>query len=129
MAADARPARLRRAVAVLGAAALLAGGTGGCSHRAKQTPAEIRHDRVEARLRATFSAAQARCVLAALDEPTIAALARGTRLAAGGTELARYSGAVASCVTGARATSTTSATSTTAGSTPSTTGSSPTTTG
>lgn len=69
----------------------------GCS-KDDPDPATARRDRVETRLRSTFSAAQARCVLARLDARTITVLDRSRTLEPASTELARYSRAVRTCV-------------------------------
>jgi hypothetical protein len=62
------------------------------------SPSEARRRKVEARLEATFSKAQAECILGALDPTTIAALARSSALPEGSLQLTRYSDAVTVCV-------------------------------
>jgi hypothetical protein len=75
----------------------VAGTAAGCGSD-EVSPTEARRQRVQARLEATFSKAQADCILGALDTATIAALARSTDLPAGSLQLSRYSDAVTVCV-------------------------------
>jgi hypothetical protein len=69
----------------------------GCSKH-DVDPAAARRRRVEVRLRSTFSAAQARCVLARLDGRTLTALDSDARLRSSSTEFTRFNSAVRSCV-------------------------------
>lgn len=70
---------------------------GACSSEPAD-PAAARRERVETRLRSTYSTVQARCVLARLDAPTIAALDQATDLPAASPALRRYSAALRACV-------------------------------
>ena len=83
-------------------AALAVAGLGlvaGCSSE-PQDPAEARKERVEARLDATFSRQQARCIMGELDEQALVALDATTDLPADDPALETYTAAVTSCVTG-----------------------------
>ena len=71
----------------------------GCSSE-PQDPAEARRERVEARLDATFSRQQARCIMGELDERALIALDATTDLPADGPALETYTAAVTTCVTG-----------------------------
>jgi hypothetical protein len=99
---------------IAGVAALVLVGVllGGCGSDAKD-PATVRRERVEARLQSSFSDNQARCIAKALDQPTLRALDLGRPLPSGSKALARYSDAVARCVTGTTTPSTTHAATTT----------------
>lgn len=61
-------------------------------------PAQERLERVETRLRSTFSAAQARCILEGSDTDVVRALDRTADLPADSEVLATYSDTVAACV-------------------------------
>ncbi len=61
-------------------------------------PAAARRNRVEARLRSTFSAVQARCVIDRLDTQTVAILDRDGTVASSSAAFAVYSSAVRTCV-------------------------------
>lgn len=92
---------------MLAALAVAAGLTfAGCSDE-EPDPARARRERIETRLRASFSAAQADCILRNLDERTLAALDRERDLEADSPQLARYSAAAAACVADPEATVTT----------------------
>jgi hypothetical protein len=65
-----------------------------------RTPAELRHDKVQARLQDSFSHAQANCIMGKLDPATIRALADRAHPPLSGVSSARYSDAVVGCVTG-----------------------------
>lgn len=82
---------------LLAACLFLGALTTGCT-KDDVDPTTGRRDRVETRLRSTFSAAQARCVLARLDGRTLAALDRNRNLQPSSAEFARYSRAVRTCV-------------------------------
>ena len=113
-----RSATFRRRVASLGAAALLLTVLGaGCSKDAPTDPAEARLQRVEARLRSSFSARQARCILEQLDTPVVRALDQRADLTVDSPALKQYSAALQVCVNGDGASTTTRS----AGTTPSTT--------
>lgn len=99
-----------RAVAVALAALVVAGGVLGACADEKPDPAQERLERVETRLRSTFSAAQARCIIEQSDSGVVRALDRTADLPADSPVLAAYSEAVAACV--ADPNSTTSTTST-----------------
>lgn len=96
---------------------VLALATSACS-ATKTDPDEARRDRVQGRLEQSFSAPQARCIIAAVDQATLVALDRTTNLPADGAAMNRYTGAVVSCVTdpeGSTSSSSAPATTTTAG--------------
>jgi hypothetical protein len=61
-------------------------------------PASARRDRVEARLRSTLSAVQARCVIDRLDTQTLAVLDRDGSMSSSDPAFAVYSSAVRTCV-------------------------------
>ncbi|HEX2576270.1 MAG TPA: hypothetical protein VHK88_07960 [Aquihabitans sp.] len=107
-------------VAALAVVAL--GGLGACGDD-EPNPAAERRERVEARLRDTFSAAQARCIVERSDADVIRALDRTADLDPASAPMRAYSDAVAACVADP-----TSTTSPTTSSTPSTTVAPPTTT-
>ncbi|MEZ5178984.1 MAG: hypothetical protein R2746_12140 [Acidimicrobiales bacterium] len=104
--------RARAALAVVGAA-LLVVGAGACSG-SEQSPAEARRERVESRLRETFSGAQSRCILDRSDATLLAALDRSRSLPPEGDALASWSDVVVACVTDPDGATTTSTTTTTA---------------
>ena len=100
----ARPVAARRprfGVAVLVAVALVVATLtlGACSAK-KVDPATARRQRVEARLRATYSGREASCIVRALDPSTIEALDRATPTTVSGAALTRYTAAVTHCVIG-----------------------------
>lgn len=74
------------------------GGLGACSDPPPD-PDEARRTRVETRLRDSFSANQATCILERIDEPTLVALDRTADLNADSEPMATYSEAVVDCVT------------------------------
>ena len=86
----------RRAVAAAVLAASLA--IGGCASDPPD-PAQQRKDRVQARLEASFSKAQATCIMKVLKPETITALDKAGSLPQGD-ELAVYSAALVACVGG-----------------------------
>lgn len=98
-------------VAVAVAVAL---GVAGCSG-SETDPAQARQDRVEKRLRESFSATQARCIVDHVDPAVVRALDRSVDLDADASVMRSYSDAVTACVTDPEA-PTTSTSSTTAGS-------------
>ncbi|MCU1358101.1 MAG: hypothetical protein JWM89_3519 [Acidimicrobiales bacterium] len=103
-----RSATSRRRAASLGAAALLLAVLGaGCSKDTPTDPAEARLQRVEARLRSSFSARQARCILEQLDTPVVRALDQRADLTADSPALKQFSAALQVCVNGDGATTTT----------------------
>ncbi len=86
-----------RSVALtLGLAFALGASASACTSEPKD-PAELRKDRVEARIDATFSRSQASCIMDVLDAPTIKALDRTTELPADSEALRIYSNAVVAC--------------------------------
>lgn len=87
-----KPARAAALVVLL-----LAGALGSCGSE-KADPAVARRERVEARLRATYSPAQAGCVFTRLDGRTIAALDRSRDLPTASPEFRRYSSALRACI-------------------------------
>lgn len=91
---------------VLAAALLVTVGVGACGG-SEQSPAEARRDRVEARLRTSFSAAQARCILDRADPDLLQALDRRRDLDPDAPALADWSGVLVACVTGTEVTTTT----------------------
>lgn len=94
------PTRRRRAsrarAAALAVAALAAGATA-CT-KDELGPAEARRERVEQRLRRTFSARQADCILRRVDTGVLVALDSGKDLDPGTAAMFTYSNAVAICV-------------------------------
>ncbi len=86
----------RRPLAALGLGVLLVASAAACASE-PQDPAELRKERVEARIEAIFSRSQARCIMGVLDEPTIAALDRTSDLEAPSEALRIYSNAVVAC--------------------------------
>lgn len=92
--------RTRLAVAAL---VLVATTLGACSSDDEPTPEELRRERVETRLNATFPRAQASCILNALDDETLLALDRDQDLAADSTAMQTYGFAVRACVADAEA--------------------------
>lgn len=93
--------------------ALAVAGLAGCSG-SDQSPAEARRERVESRLRETFSGAQARCILDRSDARLLVALDRAEALATDDDALASWSDVVVACVTDPDGTTTTASTTTTA---------------
>src|SRR5690606_24154357 len=69
--------RLRTLAATTVIVVLAALGLGACADE-KPDPAEERRERVESRLRSTFSVAQARCILRQVDGDVVRALDRTT---------------------------------------------------
>lgn len=90
-----QPRRLT-GLALVGALALGAP-LAGCSDEAPD-PAEARQERVETRLRDSFSAAQARCIVERLDPAAVRALDRTADLEAESVAMVAYSEAVTACV-------------------------------
>lgn len=88
--------RSSRRLAVLGLAALLAASAAGCASDPKD-PAELREDRVRARIEDTFSRSQASCILDVLDAPTITALDRSGDLKPDSEAMRIYTNAVVAC--------------------------------
>lgn len=86
----------RRTRRLIGTAVVAAGLLVSCSDDPGPTPEELRDERIETRLGATFPDVQARCIVAGLDEPTLAALDRDADLE--GDALVTYSSVVANCV-------------------------------
>jgi len=87
------PSPLRRAIAVFALAlALLAS----CSSDDGPTDEELRRERIENRLTASFPRNQATCILDGLDGPALVALDRDADLT--GKALETYSRVVRSCV-------------------------------
>jgi hypothetical protein len=80
----------------VGLAALMALAVAGCSSE-PQDPAQLRKERVQARIEASFSRSQARCIMKVLDGPTITALTKTTALPADSEALRIYSNAVIAC--------------------------------
>lgn len=99
------------ALAVLLAAAPLV--VGGCSG-SEQSPADARRERVESNLRATFSAAQARCIVDRAQGDVLEALDREQDLPASSDDLRAYSDLLVACVMDPEGTTTTTASTTTA---------------
>lgn len=99
------PRAVATAVAVLAVAGL---GLGACADE-KPDPAQERLERVETRLRSTFSASQARCILERSDTDVVRALDRTADLPADSPVLAAYSDAVAACVEDPTSTTSTTA--------------------
>ncbi len=85
-----------RRFATLGLGLLLAVSVAACASEPKD-PAELRKERVEARIADTFSRSQANCIMEVLDAPTIKALDRATRLPADSEAMRIYSNAVVAC--------------------------------
>lgn len=73
-------------------------GVGACSDP-EPDPTQVRQDRVEKRLRASFSASQARCIVDRVDPAVVRALDRTADLDADTDIMRAYSAAVAACVT------------------------------
>jgi len=96
-------------------------GLGACSGSDK-SPAEARRDRVQARLRTSFSAPQARCIITRADDDVMKALDRSTDLSATSKVMTEYSDLIVACVTDPNGTTTTSPASTTAPTTSSSSG-------
>jgi hypothetical protein len=92
------PAGARRPIGVLVCAVTLTWSLGACSDPPPD-PGEARRTRVETRLRDSFSANQATCILERIDEPTLVALDRTADLDADSEPMATYSDAVVDCVT------------------------------
>ena len=72
-------------------------------------PAQARKERVEARLRSTFTDTQARCILTKVDTSVLRALDTKKALPADSAELTEFSAALRTCVEGGAGPSTTSA--------------------
>ena len=94
--------RLRGTALVLAMALTVAG----CADPAPD-PAQARRNRVEDRLRSSFSVAQSTCILDRLDPAALRAVDRTATLQGDTEALASYSDAVASCVTDPTGTTTT----------------------
>jgi len=105
-----RSPRLRRArssLAVAGVALLVAVVASSCGG-SDQSPAEARRDRVEDRLRSTFSGAQSACILERADADLLRALDRSRDLSPDAAALATWSDVLVACVTDPDGTTTTS---------------------
>lgn len=104
------PHRMRirtSAVLVLAIALTFASATlGGCSED-DPTPEELRRDRIESRLDATFPKAQVTCILDGLDDPTMIALDRDADLSEDSEALRTYSFLVRACAADPTASATT----------------------
>ena len=87
---------LRPAVVALVLA--VAVGLAGCSDP-EPDPTQVRQDRVEKRLRDSFSATQARCIVDRVDPAVVRALDRSVDLDADAAVMRAYSDAVTACVT------------------------------
>lgn len=70
-----------------------------CSKAEPVDPASARRERVEVRLRSTFSATQTRCILRDLSASDLSALDRKRALSPDDGALEHYSTAISSCVT------------------------------
>jgi len=88
-------------------------GLGACSGSEK-SPAEARRDRVQARLRTSFSAPQARCIITRADGDVMKALDRSTDLSPKSKVMTEYSDLIVACVTDPNGTTTTTASTTSA---------------
>lgn len=91
------PAAVVRSGVVI--AALLAGFVGVACSSPDTDPAQERQERVEERLRSSFSDTQARCIVDRSDPAVIRALDRTADLEPDNELMASYSEAVADCVT------------------------------
>lgn len=87
---------MRRAAVVALASVVALLGPVACSSEPKD-PAQIREERVQARIDDSFSRSQARCIMKVLDAPTIAALNKESALPADSEALRIYSNAVIAC--------------------------------
>lgn len=105
--------RARSGAAGLVVVLALSGAVGACSG-SDPTPAEARRDRVQARLRTSFSATQARCIIARADDSVLRALDRSADLSPTSKSMAEYSDLIVACVTDPDGTTTTSSTTTAA---------------
>jgi hypothetical protein len=106
-----RPPRARLSRTVAATALLVVLGSfaaSGCSGSDEPTPAEARMERVEARLGASFSRAQARCILDRADAELLRALDRSGTLEPDAPALAEWSDVLVGCVTDPDGTTTTS---------------------
>jgi hypothetical protein len=112
-----RAPRARRSAALVALAGLIAltSALSACSDK-PEDPAQARLDRVETRLRHSFSARQAQCIVDQLDAPVLRALDRKADLTTEDPALAQYSAALQVCVNGG-GTTTTTRSSTSAGAT------------
>ncbi|MGI8755433.1 MAG: hypothetical protein ACR2MB_06145 [Acidimicrobiales bacterium] len=90
----------RRGGRLFAVALALVVATAGCARSEPADPAKARRDRVEARLRSTFSLTQVRCILGEVDTSVLRTLDRKEALTPDSAELATYSAAVRKCVTG-----------------------------
>ncbi|MEZ5183784.1 MAG: hypothetical protein R2702_18190 [Acidimicrobiales bacterium] len=104
-------ARALLALALVGVAAA------GCSSEPTD-PAEVRRQQVRDRLEATYSDAQAECIVDALDDTAVRALVRTSDLEADDEAFRQYSNVVLLC---ARGTTTTASSTSTTSTTPATT--------
>lgn len=102
MSASPRQARLRRRTA---AAITVAVTLASCSS-SPPDPAQARLNRVEKRLRSTFTDAQAKCIVERSDPLVIQALDRTKDLEPGSDAMTAYSDTVATCVAGPASTTT-----------------------
>lgn len=108
----------RRRAATLAPLALVVGLVAGACSSDPPDPAEVRRDQVRTRLEASFSDAQADCIVGALDEDTIEALTGSADLDPDSEQFTQYSNVVLLCsrdqVASDEATTTTDAATTTA---------------
>lgn len=90
--------RTHRITVLVLAAGLVLGPLASACSSDPPDPAEVRRDRVEDRLRESFSAAQARCILRQVDATVLRALDRTVALDPTTEAMTAYSEAVAACV-------------------------------
>ncbi len=90
--------RRRNGRRAAGLVVVLALATSACSQSEPVDPGQARRDRVRARLDASFSITQARCILDRLDVAGLRALDGKRPLAADSPELRQFSEAVRGCV-------------------------------
>ena len=94
----ARPPRRARPSPVAAVAALFVVLAAGACSRSEPTPAEARRDRVETRLRTSFSDAQTRCILDRAQPDLLRALDRAADLDPKSGDLDEWSDVVVACV-------------------------------
>jgi hypothetical protein len=100
--------RTRGSTAGALAALVVIAALGACGG-SEQSPAEARRERVESRLRESFSGAQTTCILDRADDELLRALDRTRDLDADATALAAWSDVLVACVTDPDGTTTTTA--------------------